>query len=81
MKFSVLMSVLAGTMVAAHAGTVVDKVADPVPEDMPVPPSDRAIADAKAKVSDLFYENGVYDLEAIDARLQVFYSSRCGFRS
>lgn len=73
MKFSALLSALAlGTLAVAQEAATVEDVASPVPADVPEKATEE---DLLSKVSDLLYDNGVFNLEAIDARLQVRESS------
>lgn len=66
-----LFALASSTLVAAQS------VADSVPADTPVAPvtandeKPASLEELKSKVSDLFYDNGVFDLEAIESRLQV----------
>lgn len=76
MKLSILLTTLAGTLALAQSPDAVD-IADPVPVPVPAPStpktqqlSDSTDQDLKSRVSDLFYDNGVYNLDAIESRLQ-----------
>lgn len=70
MKTLSIFVAIVGTLTAAHSA------ADPSPADVPTPPvtgtgKSASLEDLKYKVTNLFFDNGVYDLDAIESRLQV----------
>lgn len=78
MKLStVLFTLAAGSAALALRADPAEEVADPVPADFPNPGpgagtggDTKHVREIEDRAKALFYDNGVFDLEAIDARLQ-----------